>query len=120
MLQKFKFSYDKENDDLFLYNQGAKSRGSVEFGDLIFDYNTKKELVGVQIINASKYIKEFTGKSLADIKRVLGNLSNCKLELKKQNKFIFVKLFLSSRTEEVNPVIPLPKIESRSPALAYA
>ncbi|MBD3361480.1 DUF2283 domain-containing protein [Candidatus Woesearchaeota archaeon] len=54
-MKKFNFSYDKENDDLFLYNHNSKSAGSVEVGDIILDFNNKKELVGIQINKASEF-----------------------------------------------------------------
>lgn len=36
------FSYDKEQDDLFIYNPNEKSSGSVEIGDINLATKTKK------------------------------------------------------------------------------
>ena len=47
-MQKFNFDYDQNNDSLFLYLADQKSKGSVEFGDFVFDFNSKKELVGME------------------------------------------------------------------------
>lgn len=42
-MRSVKFDYDKDNDDLFLFDTKSKSKGSVEFGDLILDwrFNTR-------------------------------------------------------------------------------
>ena len=34
-MKDFKFSYDEESDDLFIYLDGAKSSGAVEIGDFV-------------------------------------------------------------------------------------
>ena len=62
-MQKFNFSYDKEHDDLFLHRPDSKSKGSVEIGNLILDYNSKKELVGLQIMGASKVLQDLTNET---------------------------------------------------------
>ena len=49
--QEFKFDYDESSDDLFLFSPKSKSKGSVEFGDIVLDFNNKKELVGIELIN---------------------------------------------------------------------
>ncbi len=120
-MQKFKFSYDRENDDLFIYNTKSKSKGSVELGDVIFDYNNKKELVGLQIMNASKIIKECViKKNTVLIKEVLDNLKECKVNIKGKNKMLIITIYLSSKMNEVSPILTVPRIQESSPALAYA
>ena len=59
-MRKFNFSYDKENDDLLLFNPKSKSKGSVELGNIILDYGKNREFVGMQIMNASNTIKDIT------------------------------------------------------------
>ena len=118
-MQKFKFSYDKESDDLFLYNPKSKSKGSVELGDLVFDYNNKKELVGIQIMNATKLVKNILNdKDIEIIKETLYNLKECKVDIKAQNKLLIIKIFLSSKINEISPILPIPRIHETSPALA--
>jgi len=118
-MQKFNFSYDKENDDLFLFNPKSKSKGSVEIGDIIFDYNNKKEFVGIQIMHASKLIKDMTGENIQTIKQVLSNLKDCKIEAKVKGNLIIARIFLISKLKEISPVISVPSIRESSPALAY-
>jgi len=120
-MQKFNFSYDRENDDLFLFSPGSKSKGSVEMGDLILDYNSKKELVGLQIMKASKMLREMTGGKSRDlVSEVLNNLKECKVDIRVKNNLLIVKVYLSSKANEISPVISVPSIREPSPALAYA
>lgn len=118
-MQKFNFSYDKENDDLFLFNPTAKSKGSVELGDLILDYDTKKELVGLQILNAAKLIKDLVDAGAAEIKGVLSTLKECRVDAKSKNNFLIIKIHLCSAIKEIVPVIFVPSIQESSPALAF-
>ena len=120
-MSKFKFSYDKENDDLFLFNPNCKSKGSVELGDIILDYDNKKELVGLQIMNASQLIKEMLFEETVDsVAGVLNNLKECKVETRSKNNVLIVKIYLFSTKRKISPVISLPTIREQSPALAYA
>jgi len=119
-MQKFNFSYDKDNDDLFLANPKSKSKGSIEIGDIIFDYNNKKEFVGIQIIHASNLIRDITEENIQTIKQVLNGLKDCKVEAKVKRNLIIVKIVLISKLKEISPVISIPSIRESSPALAYA
>jgi uncharacterized protein YuzE len=117
-MKKYNFSYDKKNDDLFIYSVKSKSKGSVELGDVVLDFNTKKELVGIQLINASKFLKDVCDQTGSDIKNLLGNLTECKLEEKTRNRLLIIKLYLNSKTKEITPIISIPSIKERSPAMA--
>ncbi len=119
-MRKFNFSYDKEYDNLFLFRPKSKSKGSIELGDLVFDYNNKKELVGIQIMNASKLISEIINEDTNTIKRLLFHLNNCKIDVKPHNNILMIKIFLLGESREISPVIPIPNIRESSPALAYA
>ena len=116
--QKFNFSYDEENDDLFLYKPRAKSKGSVEMGDLVLDYNSKKEFVGLQIMNASKMIKDMSNEE--GVLDVLVGLNKCKVETIQKEGLLIIKIHLFSESREIVPVLSLPNISVSSPALASA
>jgi len=64
MLSKFKTDYDAEEDLLYLYNENKKSKGSIEFGDLIVDLEKQGTIVGLEIFEASKYLSELTNKKI--------------------------------------------------------
>lgn len=117
-MSNYKFSYDKENDDLFLFNSNSRSKGSVEIGDLILDYNNKREFVGLQILNASKFLKEFSnGETIAKIKKILKNLVSCKINVRPKNNMLIIKIYLFSDISEISPVLSVPLIHESSPAL---
>ena len=98
---KMKFDYDPEIDDLFIYYSNSKSKGSIEIGDIILDLNSKKELVGIELLNASKFI---------DNKEILKGLKECKLEIRKQNGWMILKLKLIGKNKEIEPIINIPLI----------
>lgn len=121
-MPKFKFSYDEDTDDLFLFNPKSKSKGSVELGNLILDYNTKKELVGLQIMNASRFIKTIRdGESIGMIKKILANLQDCKIFAKAKNNMLTIRIYLISKIKDIEPInVSVPSITESSPALAAA
>lgn len=119
-MQKFKFSYDEGSDDLFLFSSASKSKGSIEIGDLILDFNSKKELVGLQIINASKFIQDVVGEQSFAIKDLLADLKACSVEVKVKSNLLIIKVCLASQAKEISPVFSVPRITETSPALAYA
>ncbi len=119
-MRKFDFDYDLEDDDLFLYDSKSKSKGSVELGDFILDYDSKKQLVGIQIMNASKLLKDIVNEKEISIKKILSELKACNIDIKPKNNILVVKIFLISKAKELSPVIPLPSISESSPALACA
>ena len=115
-MPEYKFDYDKENDDLFIHRRDSKSKGSIEFGDLVLDFNSKKQLVGIEILNASKFLKDITGR---DITSLLEQLKSCSIDVKAKNNILLIKIILSTDSEEVSPIIPVPIITEPSPSLAY-
>lgn len=119
-MQKFEFSYDKDNDDLFLYSPKSKSKGSVELGDFILDFNSKKQLVGIQLMHATELIKDLIGENISTLKNLLKNLKSCKVEIKPKNNLLIIKIYLLSGVKEIAPVISVPSIRESSPALAAA
>ena len=54
-MEKFNIDYDNESDDLFLYAK-EKSKGSVEIGDLILDFDRGGKLVGIEMLNATNFL----------------------------------------------------------------
>jgi len=119
-MQKFNFSYDKMNDDLFLYNPHSNSNGSVELGDFVFDYNDKKEIVGLQIMKASNIIKDLIEEKDKDIvKDVLNNLETSYVDIKIKNNSIIIKIQLFGNMHEISATLSIPGLKETSPALIY-
>jgi len=117
-MKNYKFSYDKEFDDLLIFDSNSKSKGSVELGDIILDFNSKKEFVGIQLVNASKILKDISGE--VDIDTVLKHLKECKVQTINKNNFLIIKILLTSDTKQISSVLSVPNITESSPALAYA
>lgn len=116
-MKKFKFSYDQANDDLFLYSPFSHSKGSIEMGDLILDYNLRKELVGLQLIHASTLLQVLVGRTPTCIQQLLSTLKNCPFSIKKTNGLLFVKIRFESEFGEMSSVFSLPNLQEMSPAL---
>jgi len=122
-MKKFKFDYDKENDDLFIYDPKLKGTKSIEVGDdLVLDVDNKNRLVGVELINATKLIAFFTSKEIssADIKNLLENLRQASISVSQHKNLVKITLqLLGEKHEVVAPIIPLAT-QDAGPALALA
>ncbi len=119
-MQKFNFSYDTEEDDLFLFNQNSKSKGSAVIGNVVLDYDCKKQIVGMQLMNASEIITEITNGELLNIKQILEKLTDAKLDIKLKNKMLIIKIYLIGNKEELAPLISIPLIRENDAELAYS
>ena len=116
MIKTFKFDYDYKNDSLFIYNPDSKSKSSIEMDDLIIDYNKNKELVAIEILNATTLFKNISNFKITKAK--LKHLTNCNVEIIKKNQYFIIKLELTLNNDEklLTPMI-LPTIIDKSPAL---
>lgn len=121
-MQEFKSDYDKENDDLFLYNPKSKSRASIEIGDIILDFDKNKTLSAIEIMNATKFIKSFLIDDKITIdKESLANLITCRVDTKVQDNLLLVKIVLLMKFNKQIPlVLSIPRITRSSPALSAA
>lgn len=63
MKGKFLFDYDGENDSLYIYKKGVKVKGSLDLGNIILDISTDEKVVGLEILDASKVMKNLAVKS---------------------------------------------------------
>lgn len=119
--QEFDLKYDKEYDDLFLFDPQEKSKGSIELGDIILDLNKMKQLVGIQLINASELIADLVDKSAENVKKILNTSTSCKIEIKSHRNLNIIKIYLISKgKKKLSPKISVRDIERPSPALAHA
>lgn len=118
-MEKFNIDYDKESDDLFLYTK-EKSKGSVEIGDLILDFDKNGKLVGIEMLNATKFLNDCVAKKEKIPKEFLSNLMKCEVEVKQKNNFLFIKINLIGKGVVIPCPINAPIVTETSPALAYA
>lgn len=110
----FDFSYDSEEDDLFVYLDGKKSSGAVELGNFILDFDSKGNLVAIQILNASEILSKILSKiiELNKIKQMQVEMINFR-----NMDAIKFKIFTDAREETAN--ILIPHITERSPVLCH-
>jgi uncharacterized protein YuzE len=119
MIRKFKFDYDYENDGLFIYDPKCKSKASVDIDDMIIDYNNKKEVAAIELLNASKFFKDLGITDMDITKDVLNDIVECRIDIIPKNNFFIIRFLLSfnSSKQLVTPVY-VPTIHEHSPSLA--
>src|SRR3989344_5441935 len=101
MIKKYKFDYDPENDSLFIYNSESKSSSSVEIDDLIIDYNSNKEISGLELLNASQFFKDINLEGQPLSKALLKEIVDCRLEIIPKNNFVVLKFLLVFKANKI-------------------
>jgi len=111
---KFEFKYDEEHDDLFIYLPNKKSKGAVEIGNFIFDFDEDENLVAMQILDASKVLLKLVTKviEMTRIKEIQAQVINFR-----NMAVIKLDIILEGRKETIT--ITIPRIKEKSPALSY-
>ncbi len=110
-MKNFNFSYDADNDDLFVYLKGEKSAGAVELGNFIFDFDEKKQLVAFEIIDASETLSKLLSKMLE-----ISKIKEMKAQIVNYRNMASIKISVDN--DHATIVIPQIKKET-SPSLAY-
>lgn len=113
-MKEFKFSYDKENDDLFIYLPESKSAGAVEIGNFIFDFDKDGNLVAIQIIDASKILL----KLISEIKEI-SKIKSIKADIVNFRNMAFVIIEITTDRIKEKATISIPFLKEKSPALKY-
>ncbi|MEN7981981.1 MAG: DUF2283 domain-containing protein [Nanoarchaeota archaeon] len=113
-MENFKFSYDSENDDLFMYLEGKKSKGAVELGNFILDFDNKGNLVAMQILNVSEIISKILSKiiKISELKEVKMNIINFR-------NMDAIRFYISDGINEETTNILIPHIKEKSPVLSH-
>jgi uncharacterized protein YuzE len=113
-MEKFKFDYDSENDDLFVYLEGKKSAGAVEMGNFVLDFDLKGNLVAMQIINVTEVLSKILSKmiEISKIKEIRADIINFR-------NMEAIKFSVSDGINEEKATILVPHIKEKSPVLAY-
>lgn len=99
-------SYDKENDLLFIHkglHENEKFKTNIDIGDLILDLSTKKRIVGIEIINASEFLKEFgVGRA------VMENMEDAKFDATIKPTSITIGLMFKTKEKQIPAKIAVP------------
>ncbi|MFH1801799.1 MAG: DUF2283 domain-containing protein [archaeon] len=113
-MKKFNFNYDLESDDLFVYLEGKKSSGAVELGNFVLDFDSKGDLVAIQILNISDILNRFFSKikeasKINEVRTEIINFRNI--------EGIKFKIIADGQEETANFLIP--HIKEKSPVLTH-
>ncbi len=109
-MEKFNFSYDSENDDLFVYLEGKKSAGAIELGNFILDFDEEGNLAAMQILNVSEVLSKMI--EISKIKEI-------KMEIVNFRNMDAIKFSISDNKIEEKTSILIPHIREKSPVLIY-
>lgn len=113
-MEKFNFSYDEGNDDLFVYLDGKKSAGAVELGNFILDFDKNGNLVAMQILNVSDVLSKILSKMIA-----LDKIKEIRMEIINFRNMDAIKFSIADNHNKETPTILVPHIRERSPVLQY-
>jgi len=112
-MKPFKFSYDAENDDLFIYSDG-KSKGAIELGNFVLDFDEKGDLVAMQILDASEILSKVLSKIVE-----INKISEIKIEITNFRNMDAINFKITSNNQESSASIFIPHIKEKSPVLNY-
>jgi uncharacterized protein YuzE len=113
-MKKFNFSYDADNDDLFVYLEGKKSSGAIELGNFILDFDKEGNLVAMQVLNVSEFLAKILTKmvEISKLKEVRMNIVNFR-------NMDAIKFYVSDGNNSEMTNILIPHIKEKSPVLEY-
>jgi len=113
-MKDFEISYDAENDDLFVYLKEEKSKGAIEVGNFIFDFDEKGSLVAMQIISASETLSKLLSKVIQ-----ISEIKDFKAEAVSIRNMASIRFTMDHGSEKEAATIMVPRIVEKSPALNY-
>ena len=113
-MEKFNFSYDSENDDLFIYLKDKKSEGAVELGNFILDFDEKGNLVAMEILNASEVFSSILSKMIK-----ISLIKSIELQVVNFRNIDAIKFKIITDKQEETASILIPHIKEKSPVLEY-
>ena len=113
-MEIFDFSYNEENDDLFIYLKGKKSSGAVELGNFILDFDDSGNLVALQILNVSEVFAKILTKLIE-----VSKIKEIKMEITNIRNMEAIKFMISDGINQENTNILIPHIREKSPVLNY-
>ena len=111
---QFNIDYDSENDDLFVYLEGVKSKGAVEAGNFVFDFDENGDITAIQIMEASKTLKILLSKIIQ-----LSKIKEFKAEATNYRNMASIRFSVSDEYNTETANIIVPRIIQESPALKY-
>jgi uncharacterized protein YuzE len=99
------FSYEPRYDILAVHNgfvPGEKFETNAVIGDIVLDISTKGKIVGVEILNATSFLKEFVSEGF------LGDLYDADLDVSQGENSVTLSLILKTKEQQVPAKIAVP------------
>ena len=119
-MEEFKFDYDRENDDLFLYSGKNKSKASIEIGNIILDFDKNRKLSGIEIMNATRFLNSLiTEERISITKDLLSNLVACRVDSRSQDNLLLIRIVLLMKHKKIPLNLSIPQITKPSPAVSH-
>ena len=116
-MAKSEFSYDSQADDLFIYRKRKKTKGSVELGNIILDFD-KDGVNAIQFIDASKTLSDIMGMRIT--KKLLSSITAATLDSNAKGGNLIVRFGILAMNEKISAPIVVPGFKEKSPVLAFA
>lgn len=113
-MKEFKIDYDEENDSLFVYIKGSKSKGAVEVGNLVLDFDDNNNLIAIEIFNASEVLSFVLSKIVK-----LNKLKMFKADIVNIRNMAGIKFSISDGKTTESSSFLIPRKIDNSPALSY-
>lgn len=113
-MEDFKFNYDEESDDLFVYLEGQRSAGAVELGNFVLDFDNKGNLVAMQILN----VTDIFSKILVQVIQ-LSKITEVQIEMINIRNMNAIQFKISDGINEERANILIPHIKEKSPVLSH-
>ncbi|MBI4146633.1 DUF2283 domain-containing protein [Candidatus Woesearchaeota archaeon] len=111
-LRKVTADYDDDSDSLSIQLSGRKSSFSIDNGELIVDFDSKKEVVGVEFLNASRILSIISKKDIT--REALNNIKKCDLISKRAGNTLVIAIVIElPEGEVIENSITLPLISER-------
>ncbi len=99
-------SFDQEQDILVIhkgFSKDEKFKGNIDLGDIILDVSTQKRIRGIEILNASRFFKDFRISS-----DVLKHLSDAQFSADIKPGRIILSIVVKSKGSELPAKVAVP------------
>ena len=123
-MKNIEYDYDEEADSLYIFRKTEKAHRSFEISDsILIDYAKNREIVGIEILNASKVLAQLDDNRVTQ--EQLMNISDAILLTKNVggSAFLVFAIRFSAPNKAVNEIrqnLVLPAFFGyKSPVLAY-
>ncbi len=100
--KQFTWDYNEKSDILNVRKINKKSDGNAELGDFTVDFDTKGNVIGIEIMNASEFLGQ-----VGITKEELAKLNDAELTVTQKNNNMFVWMILRL-PHNIEKCIPLP------------